>query len=134
PDWLLPEHQRLVEAYGLGGRVHVLGQVERPLLAALYQGAFATLVSSLYEQASYQIAEALYFNCPVACSRIPPFLEQCEPLGDAMLYFDPENPDSIAQTILQIRDQRDGIRQKQHAASQVLWQRTWVHAAAEWME
>jgi glycosyltransferase involved in cell wall biosynthesis len=134
PGHMPEEVQRLVDAYGFRSRIHVLGAVDRRTLACLYRCAFATLVPSLYEQASYQIAEALYFKCPVACSRIPPFLEQCAPLGDAMLYFDPESPDSIAQAILQIRDRRDAIREKQHDASQFLWQRTWTHVAAEWME
>src|SRR5262249_41488000 len=105
----------------------------RKTLAALYRGAFATVVPSLYEQASYQIAEALYCDCPVACSRIPPFLEQCEALGDAMVYFDPEDPDSIAQAILRIRDQREAIRARKQAASQAIWKRTWKHAAGEWL-
>ena len=80
--------QQLVDAYGLRSRVHVLGVVDRRTLAALYRGAFAVLVPSLYEQASYQIAEAMYCNVPVACARIPPFLEQCAPLGDAIVYFE----------------------------------------------
>jgi alpha-1,3-rhamnosyl/mannosyltransferase len=125
--------QRLVDAYGFRSRVHCLGIVDRKMLAVLYRNAFATLVPSLYEQASYQIAEALHCNCPVACSRIPPFLEQCAPLGDAMIFFDPEDPDAIAQAILQIREQREAIRHKQQAASQVIWQRTWKHVAAEWL-
>jgi alpha-1,3-rhamnosyl/mannosyltransferase len=133
PDYLLPEHHRLVEAYGLQGRVRVLGQVDRKQLAALYRGAFATLVPSLYEQASYQIAEALYCNCPVACSRIPPFLEQCAPLGRAMLYFDPRDADAIARAVLTIRADRDGVRRRQQEASCALWQRNWQHVAAEWL-
>jgi len=134
PQLMPQEVQRLVDAYGFRNRVHALGAVDRKTLACLYRCAFATLVPSLYEQASYQIAEALYFKCPVACSRIPPFLEQCAPLGEAMLYFDPESPDAIAQAILRIRDQREAIRQQQYEASQILWQRTWTQVAGEWMD
>jgi len=130
---LLPPHQRLVEAYGLEGQVHVLGDVNRRQLAALYRGAFATLVPSLYEQASYQIAEALHARCPVACSRIPPFLEQCRVLGKAMLYFDPNDADAIARTVLTIRAHRAAVVRRQQEASQALWQRTWQQVAAEWL-
>jgi glycosyltransferase involved in cell wall biosynthesis len=157
PGALLPQHQRLVEAYGLEGRVHVLGPVDARRLAALYRGAFATLVPSLYEQASYQIAEqtdrlpcaptppcqyerasyqiaeALLAGCPVACSRIPPFLEQCQALGKAMLYFDPGEPDSIARTVLTIRSYRAAVIRRQQEASRALWQRTWQQVAAEWL-
>ena len=66
---VMPEDvQRLVDAYGFRSRVHVLGGVDRKTLAVLYRGAYAVLVPSLYEQASYQIAEVLYCNVPVACS------------------------------------------------------------------
>jgi glycosyltransferase involved in cell wall biosynthesis len=157
PGALLPQHQRLVEAYGLEGRVHVLGPVDARQLAALYRGAFATLVPSLYEQASYQIAEqtnrlpcapmppcqyerasyqiaeALFAGCPVACSRIPPFLEQCQALGKAMLYFDPGDPDSLARTVLTIRNYREAIVRRQQEASRALWQRTWKQVATEWL-
>jgi glycosyltransferase involved in cell wall biosynthesis len=130
----LPEDlQRLVNNYSLWGRVHTLGGVDRKTLAAVYRAAYAVLVPSLYEQASYQIAEAMHCNVPVACARIPPFLEQCAPLGDAMIYFDPEDPDAIAQAILTIRDRRDIIREQQQAASQVIWKRTWKHVAGDWL-
>jgi glycosyltransferase involved in cell wall biosynthesis len=130
---LLPEHHRLVEAYGLEGRVHVLNKVDRRQLAALYRGAFATFFPGLYESSAAQIAEALHCRCPVACSRIPVFLEQCEALGKAMLYFDPLDADSIARAALTIRDYRDAVIRRQQEASKVLWQRTWKQAAAEWL-
>ncbi len=128
------ELRRLVDAYGLGDRVHAVGNVDRKTLAALYRRAFATLVPSLYEQASYQIAEALHTGCPVACSRIPPFLEQCAPLGDAMVYFDPEDSDSIARAVLQLRENRSAVRHRQLHASRALTPRTWRDAAGEWLE
>jgi glycosyltransferase involved in cell wall biosynthesis len=131
--WMPEDLQRLVNSYGLGGRVHTLGGVDRKTLAAVYRSAYAVLVPSLYEQASYQIAEALHCNVPVACARIPPFVEQCRPLGDAMIYFDPEDPQAIAQAILTIRDRRNAICAQQQAASQVIWKRTWKHVAAEWL-
>jgi glycosyltransferase involved in cell wall biosynthesis len=133
PDIMPDDVQRLVDAYGFQSRVHALGGVDRRTLASLYRCAYATLVPSLYEQASYQITEALHFRCPVACSRIPPFLDQCRSMGDAMLYFDPEDPETIAQAILQLRDHREEIREKQVKASQALFQRTWGQVAAEWM-
>src|SRR5262249_8270388 len=40
---------RLIRAYGLAHRIHVLGCVDRSKLAALYQSALATIVPSLYE-------------------------------------------------------------------------------------
>jgi glycosyltransferase involved in cell wall biosynthesis len=134
PGYLPPELRQQVQECGLQDHVHVLGRVDRKTLAALYHQAFATLVPSLYEQGSFQIYEALQAGCPVACSRIPPFLEQCGPMGEGMVYFDPHDPGDIARTILAIRDDREGIRQRQRFTSRVLWNRTWDHVARDFIQ
>jgi len=104
------------------------------MLAALFRQAFATIIPSYYEQGSFQIYEALQAGCPVACSRIPPFLEQCGPMGDSMLYFDPADPEAMARTILGIRDNREEIRRRQRQDSRVLWARTWDHVAQDFLQ
>jgi glycosyltransferase involved in cell wall biosynthesis len=119
---------------GLKDRVHVLGHVDRRTLGALYRCAFATIVPSLYEQGSFPIYEALHWGCPVACSNIPSLVEQCQVLGDAMIYFDPHDPAAIARAILHIRDGRVDILARQHKASQLLWRRTWRDAAQDWLQ
>jgi glycosyltransferase involved in cell wall biosynthesis len=124
---------RKIKDLNLTDRVHVLGCVDRRALAALYQNAFATIVPSLYEQGSFPIYEALYWGCPVACSNIPSLIEQCRSLGDAMIYFDPYDPQAIADAILQIRDDRKGILARQQAAKSLLWQRNWRDAARDWL-
>jgi glycosyltransferase involved in cell wall biosynthesis len=88
---------------------------------------------SLFEQGSFPVYEALHWECPVACSDIPSLREQCAAMGEAMLYFDPRNPDELARIILKIRDHRENIRVQQHVASRVLWQRTWKDVAREWL-
>jgi glycosyltransferase involved in cell wall biosynthesis len=130
---LPPEHQRLVEAFGLEGHVHVMGEVDGKRLSALYRGAFATLVPSLYASSGAPIAEALHCGCPVACSRIPAFLEQYQRLGKALLYFDPTNTDAIARAVLTIRNYRDTIIRRQQAATSLLWQRGWKEVAEDWL-
>jgi glycosyltransferase involved in cell wall biosynthesis len=123
----------LIEKYGLEDHVHVLGHVDRQLLAALYMSAFAVVFPSLYEQGSFPVYEGLHFGCPVACSDIPPFREQCASMSDAMLYFDPHDPEAVAQTILMIRDHREEIRARQREASRSIWQRTWRDVARDWL-
>jgi glycosyltransferase involved in cell wall biosynthesis len=132
--FLPPELGRQVQDAGLQGRLHVLGRVDRQTLTALYRCAFATIVPSFYEQGSFQIYEALQSGCPVACSRIPAFQEQCGPMGDDMLYFDPSDPDAIARTILAIRDDHQGIRGWQWHASRVLWDRKWSDVARDLLQ
>jgi glycosyltransferase involved in cell wall biosynthesis len=134
PAYLPPELEKRVQECELEDCVHVLGRVDRKTLAALYHRAFATLVPSFYEQGSFQIYEALQAGSPVACSRIPPFLEQCGAMGNGMLYFDPADPEAIARTILAIRDDREEIRRRQWQASRVLWTRTWDHVARDFLQ
>jgi glycosyltransferase involved in cell wall biosynthesis len=125
--------ERLIRAYGLKEHVHILGRVDRSMLGGLYLGAIATIVPSLYEQGSFPIYEALHWKCPVACSDIPSLREQCAAMGDAMLYFNPRDPEAIARIILQIRENRKTIAARQFAASRILWQRTWKDVAQEWL-
>jgi glycosyltransferase involved in cell wall biosynthesis len=122
-----------LERHGLHDRVHVLRFVSREELAALYRQAFATVVPSLYEQGSFPVYEALHFGCPVACSDIAPLKEQSASMGDAMLYFEPKNPASLADAVERIIRDREGIRRRQAAAKSTLWERRWVDAAAEWV-
>ena len=123
----------LAEELEVEEHVHILGRVDRRTLAALYRQAYAVLMPSLYEQGSFPIYEALRWQCPVACSDIPSMREQCQSLGAAMLYFDPHDPQSIARSILTIRDDRDGWRRRQTEASQAAWNRTWTQVAREWL-
>ncbi len=118
---------------GLAARVHLLGRVPRRTLAALYRRACACVVPTLYEQGSFPVYEALYWGCPVACSRIPPLEEQCRAMGDAMLYFNPLAPADIARAIRAIVADREQVRERQQAAGRLLWERTWADVAREWL-
>jgi glycosyltransferase involved in cell wall biosynthesis len=133
PDDVPERLREPIERWGLQDRVHIVGCVPRETLAALYHGAFATILPTRYEQGSFQIYEALRWNCPVACSRIPPLVEQCAPMGDAMLYFDPDDAGDLARTILRIQADRETIRERQQATQPRVFQRTWKDAAAEWL-
>lgn len=142
-DWLdvvftsmivLPPNLRgLIEQHGLVGRVHQVGCVDRRTLAALFMRAFATTVTALYEQGSFPIYEAIHWRCPVACSDIAPYREQCEAMGNAMIYFDPRDAASVADAVLAIRDDRRAIIERQWEAARPIWQRSWRHVAVEWL-
>jgi glycosyltransferase involved in cell wall biosynthesis len=130
----LPMHlAQKINALKLKDRIHVLGCVDRRTLAALYQNAFATIVPSLYEQGSFPIYEALHWGCTVACSDIPSLVEQCKAMDDAMIYFDPRDPETIARAILHIRNDRESILARQGSVKPLLWQRTWRDVARDWL-
>jgi glycosyltransferase involved in cell wall biosynthesis len=90
-------------------------------------------VPTLYEQGSFPVYEAIHWQCPVAASDIPPLREQCQSMGDAMLYFDPRNVETIADSVLTIRKDREGTQRQQWEASRQLWKRTWDDVASEWI-
>jgi glycosyltransferase involved in cell wall biosynthesis len=125
--------ERLADQINTRNQIHVLGHVDRGVLAALYKEAFATLMPSYYEQGSFPVYEALHWGCPVAGADIPSLREQCAAMGDAMLYFDPHDPSAIARVICALRDGRESVRQRQQQTRQLLWQRTWNQVAAEWL-
>jgi glycosyltransferase involved in cell wall biosynthesis len=133
PGQLGKKLQSLATQCRLLDRVHVVGKVDRETLAALFKCAWATIMPSLYEQGSFPVYEAMHWECPVACSDIPSLREQCAAMGEAMLYFDPRNPEDLARIILKIHEDREKIRIQQHVASRILWDRTWKDVAREWL-
>jgi glycosyltransferase involved in cell wall biosynthesis len=130
----MPVHlERLADQTKTRNRIHVLGHVDRGVLAAVYKEAFATLMLSLYEQGSFPVYEALHWRCPVASSDIPSMREQCAAMGEAMLYFDPRDPTAIARVICKLRDEREAIQREQQHVGRLLWRRNWMQVAAEWL-
>lgn len=69
------------------------GYVTEEQKAALYASAEAVVVPSLYEGFGMQLLEAMEVSAPVIASDIPVFREVA---GDAALYVDPLNAQSIA--------------------------------------
>lgn len=73
-------------------RVTFLGYVDDDELVRLYRGALAFVYPPKYEGFGIPPLEAMACGCPVIASQIPPIQEVC---GDAALYFDPEDIQSI---------------------------------------
>lgn len=122
-----------VARLGLTGAVHAVGSVERPVLAALYHAAAATVVPSLYEQGSFPVWEAIRCGCPVACSDLPALRESFAALGGAVPFFDPRSPSAIAAAVTALLLDRDGVRRRQQQAAAALPARTWLDVASDWL-
>lgn len=84
-----PECRRLLET----GDVRLLGHVPHEDLAALYTGALAVVVPSFYEGFGLPLVEAFACGTPAIASRVSSLPEVG---GDAALYVDPADPESIA--------------------------------------
>jgi len=76
-----------------------VGRVTDGELLSLYRNAACFVFPSKYEGYGLPPVEAMAAGCPVVAASIPPLEEVC---GNAAHYADPENPELIAQTVLNI--------------------------------
>jgi len=82
-------------------RFRLLSYVPRHDLAALYANAACLVFPSLYEGFGLPPLEAMAHGCPVICSNVSSLPEVC---GDAALYVDPYDNESIRARILELLD------------------------------
>jgi glycosyltransferase involved in cell wall biosynthesis len=73
------------------------GYVSDNELAWLFQNCFAFVYPSLFEGFGMPVLEALGFGSPVLCAQTSSLPEVG---GDAAIYFDPSEPESIAQAMI----------------------------------
>lgn len=92
----------LKQAESLGQRVRFTDEIPDSELIALYAGAAALVLPSLYEGFGLPLLEAMHLGCPVLCSNAASLPEVA---GDAALLFDPHNVDSLNARLLQVTDQ-----------------------------
>ncbi len=89
------------QAASLGDRVQWTGEISDAVLIALYSGASALVLPSLYEGFGLPILEAMQLGCPVFTSSAASLPEVA---ADAALYFDPRDEHTLARTLLQVLD------------------------------
>jgi glycosyltransferase involved in cell wall biosynthesis len=88
--------------------IHISATEE--MMSNLYQNALFFIFPSLYEGFGMPILEAMINHCPVALSNASCFPEIAQNAG---IYFDPENIDSIADTMRELinnENLRDNLR------------------------
>jgi hypothetical protein len=96
----------LIDQLNLHDAVLHLGYVPRQDIPGLFGAAAALVFPSLFEGFGLPVLEAMNLGVPVACSDIG----NLPALGDdALWYFDPQCPESIAETVLQLLE-NPGIR------------------------
>ena len=85
--------KRYVAKLEIRNEVHFLGYVPIQLMPYLYREAYALVFPSLYEGFGIPLLEAMACGCPVISSNTSSMPEVC---GDAAIYFDPLDTDSLA--------------------------------------
>ena len=92
-------------------------------LRALYENAFCLVIPSFYEGFGLPAAEAMFCRCPIVASPRASLPEIC---GDAALYCDPNEKDTLLEQVdvliedIQVR--RDLVECGEKRASRMTWQ------------
>lgn len=94
--WLSDKIYKLPKQLGIEDSVKFLGRVEDEELPALYSGAIALLLPSLFEGFGLPLVEAMACGCPVLTSNLS---SMPEVVGDAAVLVDPYSELEIAEGI-----------------------------------
>src|SRR5207245_2507795 len=106
----------------LPDQVERLGVVPVEELASLYRTAACLVFPSLYEGFGLPPLEAMASGCPVAAARAGAIPEVC---GEAAVYFDPEDPEAIANGVREALALADELRELGIARAAVFtWEET----------
>jgi glycosyltransferase involved in cell wall biosynthesis len=89
------------QAEAFGPRARFTDEIPDAELIALYAGADALVLPSLYEGFGLPLLEAMQMGCPVLSSNSTSLPEIG---GDAALYFDPHSAQSCADCLLRVLD------------------------------
>lgn len=117
--------QQLILREGLQDQVLFTGHVRESELASWYRGAIATVFPSLYEGFGLPVAESMACGTPVITSEVSSMPEVG---GDAALYIDPHDSDSISMAMLAVAGNTELSTQLCHRgmaqARNFTWDRT----------
>lgn len=110
-DGYADELDATIRSLGLAERVHRIGFADHDDLPHLHSASEGFLFSSACENAPITLIEALACGSAIACSDRTSMPEIC---GEAAIYFDPDDSDSIADSIVTLAsdaDRRANLRQ-----------------------
>ncbi len=109
-DWGTMNYVKsLIEEYGITKSVLFLGFVPVETLYCMYKNALALVFASHFGPTNMPPIEAMEIGCPVACADLDGHKEQ---LGDAAVYFDSFNYESIKEAMLEICNKNDEYRNR----------------------
>ncbi len=95
---------RSIDHPDVRGRIVNVGPLPQSALAAYYRNCQALFLPTLLESFSVTYLEAMHFGVPVLTSDLDFARFVC---GDAAIYFDPWDPESIKDAILRLRTDSD---------------------------
>ena len=115
----------------LGEALKYVGQVSDGALRALMENARCFVFPSQYEGFGLPPLEAMALGCPVATSDIAPLREAC---GEACIFFDPNDPEEIAERVLALSNNEAQRVHLGDAGREATRHLTWDHSAEKWLD
>ena len=96
-----PAIMRRITDLGISDHIHFLGYVADEAIPALYTHASALVMASYVGPTNIPPLEAFVMGVPVIASRVHE-----EQLHEGALYFDPDDPEELAQALLDCQDDK----------------------------
>jgi glycosyltransferase involved in cell wall biosynthesis len=121
----------MVERLRLQDRVHFIGYVAERELPALYRAASVFCFPSLAEGFGLPVLEAMACGTPVVCSGVSSLPEVA---GDAVVFVDPTQPESIAYALRRVLTEPDLAAQMRQRGLERAALFTWERTAARTVE
>lgn len=128
-DERFPEMRRAAET--VGQRVRLLGRLPDSELPTAYSGAMLYVQASQLEGFGFPVLEAMACGAPVACSDIAVLREMAQ---NAAVFFDPQQPASIAQTLQETLESPSLLTALRERGQQRARYFTWERAAVQTLE
>ena len=119
---------RLVKEKNLQQHIRFLGLLPHNEVLRLYSQAEAFVFPSTLEACPHTLIEAMTFGLPIAAANYAPMPEIC---GSAAIYFDPKQPDEIAEALKHILFNRDLRASLKNAARRRSREYDWDKTAKE---
>ena len=126
--WLYGDFFAQLERSPVREAVLFPGYVPDDDLPAIYAGAQALALPSLYEGFGLPVLEGMACGAPVACSDTSSLPEVA---GDAALYFDPRDVDAIAEALRRLLSDADLQAQMRQCGFERAGTFSWERVAAE---
>ncbi|MBI5134666.1 glycosyltransferase family 4 protein [Candidatus Uhrbacteria bacterium] len=118
--------QKFISDHSLEQSVKFLGLVPHTRLLELMRQARSFVFPSTLESCPHTLIEAMACHVPIAASCTPPMPEIGQ---DAILYFDPQDPNDIAATMKRLLDDAPAAQQRVRSARARADTFTWANTA-----
>lgn len=117
---LAKELTKTANSLGVGEKFMFLGYVSKEAMTTLYRNCKATISASFWEAGIAAIQEGGMCGKPVICSSIEPAKEHAKLLDIDVCFFDPHNPEDIADKIIAFERNINHYRKSSAKASSVI--------------